>query len=289
MPDAGLLIALVALATVNVLLLRWLGPVGGLVRPVATDQLAKVRIPSPRPLDCTSSLGQQVLAIDREAGELDQALQGLRLLMDQVGGVDRPLRPHADPNTMLRDLAKGRGALCSHMALLYRHVLSTLEIESRPIQIQRNIFEPFDVHALVEARIQGNWVLLDPTFHLLFRNSQGDLLNAQQIKDAIYHGRIDQISLEFLGEVRYPVRADRYYVDLLALFTHVFVRQPVSQLGRLLPPWRYLLGPRLYYCPAKHESIQPLRTWHKLYTLTVLYLPLACIGLVLAIASSFLA
>lgn len=114
----------------------------------------------------------------------------------------------------------------------------SLGVDSRLIQAYRNPFDCFDVHALVEVQTATGWVLVDPTFHLLFQDRDGRSLNALQVKQRLFHGQHDDLHLAFQGEVAYPPRHESYYVDLRGLLANVYVRCDASGWWGRLPPLR---------------------------------------------------
>ena len=254
----------------------------GLRRPVKSTSWEQLPNEPVAPFDpdspWISELGEIALLPDEQA----RAIAGMTWLMNRVDTVDAPVRI-GSPEQMLAAIESGSGALCGQMARLFRHVLASLGLPSRTVYLQRNPFDCHDCHTQVEVMIMGRWVLFDPTFNLMFRDAEGRLLNAFEIKEKIFLGKHSEVRPDFLGEVRFPPRIDKYYIGLGSLFCNVYVLSVGSAGWGRLPPMRYFMGPRVYYVPVGYESDRSMVFWHQLYALTVLLLP---VGIALLVAAA---
>ncbi|MGB0721609.1 MAG: transglutaminase-like domain-containing protein, partial [Gammaproteobacteria bacterium] len=234
----------VALALVDGSLVWLLVRTGGSVRPLSVSDLDAVEAPPVRPLKPGGAHAVSLLETVGAGAELERAIAAMAWLLDKPRCVADAAVEYRGPERTLAAYERGEGALCGELAATFRHVLATLGFASRLVQVQRNLFDRGDIHLLVEARIDGRWVLLDPTFNLLFRDPDGNPLGAQGVRERVFKQGHGAVFPEFLGEVSYPPRAEAYYLYPLGLFNHVFVRLPTTHaLGRL-PLLRQLWGPR---------------------------------------------
>lgn len=268
-----MIIATLSVVAVQWFLYRALRAGCALRLPVRADDWQRLPFDTVEPLREDSVWAAELAAIADVADERQRAVAGMAWLMNRVSTVDSPVAIDS-PERMLAAIDAGQGALCGQMAYLYRHVLASLGLASRTVYLQRNPFDCYDDHTVVEARIDGRWILLDPTFNLVFRDRDGRTLDAFEIKRKVFRGDGADIVREFLGDVRYPVRTADYYVDMLALFTNVYVRDAGSSGWGRLPPLRLYFGPRLYYVLVDGESDASMTLWRRLYGLTALVLPI---------------
>lgn len=237
----------------------------------SVPSLSAVGIQAPPPVDeIRARISQEPWT--RGGDALERSLGALRWTMNAVSGVE-PSRL-TDPGAILRAVDAGRGLLCGGMATLYRSVLATVDVPNRLITLSRNIFDETDTHVTVEALVDGRWVLLDPTFHISFRTPGGAFLSAQDVKAHLFGGRRDEVRVTFLGEVAYPARYDKYYMDLLACFNNVFVAEDGSRHRLLrLPPLVYWFGGTRYYERLPQESVSHLKFMNQYYFVSVVLLP----------------
>lgn len=284
MCHAGLIIATLGVIILEWYLYRVLRTGCALRRPVRAENWESLPFDHVEPLQKESSWASELERIARLSDEQERAIAGMAWLMNRVQTVENPV-PIESPERMLAAIDAGRGALCGQMACLFRHVLANLGLASRTVFLQRNPFDCFDDHTLVEARIQGRWILLDPTFNMMFRDVDGCPLDALEIKRKVFQGNGADVAFEFLGDVRYPIRIENYYVGLLSLFNNVYVHNMGSAGWGRLPPFRHSLGPRLYYVPVEGESDSSMAFWRGLYALTVLILPISAVLVAVAALS----
>lgn len=284
MLSATLIISAALLGLMALYLYGMLRATCALRRPVKANSWEDLPRESVAPFGSDSRWASELDEMSKLANEQARAIAGMAWLMNRVHTVDSPVMT-GSPEQMLAAIESGKGALCGQMAYLLRHVLATLDLPSRTVYLQRNPFDCLDDHTLVEVLVEGRWVLLDPTFNLIFRGVDDRLLNAFEIKKLVFLGRNADVRPVFLGEVRYPPRSQAYYVGLLSLFCNVYVRISGSGGLSMFPPLRFFVGPRLYYVTVDGESDSSMRFWHHLYTLTVFLLP---VGFMFVFAAALL-
>lgn len=156
--------------------------------------------------------------IDRLKGE-EQVLATLRWTMNQASAIGDATRLNVPE---LLDYARRGGPMaCNDMGLVFSEALSALGIPSRRIVLARNIFDKYDVHATVEAWVDGKWRLYDPTFNVS-PVSNGEVIGAFEAREIFFHGNWN-IEFRFFGDVRYPARLENYYMRYKPLFNNAFV------------------------------------------------------------------
>jgi hypothetical protein len=202
-------------------------------------------------------------------------LGALAWTMNRVRAVGEVHR--GDAADLLEAAGAGAGLGCRGMARLFCAVLAAVGVESRLIVLCRNILDGLDTHITVEVKWGGRFVVLDPTFHVAFAGAAGRYLSAQEIKAAVLRGSGPRPV--FLGEVAYPARHDRYYMDIRQCFNNCFVADEGSRRRALqLPPLLYWFGPRLYYEKLPLESVRHLELLDRCYAGVVVILPLLLLG-----------
>jgi hypothetical protein len=68
---------------------------------------------------------------------------------------------------------------CQGAAWLYRDVLNAFGVEAREVSLFSRTY--WQNHASVEVRLDGRWVVMDPTFNVAFTNDAGRLLSYQEL------------------------------------------------------------------------------------------------------------
>jgi len=246
---------------------------GGLYRVIATTSL-KALSPKQQYLPNVAfkdKIGKEHWAQSDQA--LERCLGALRWTMDQVHTTLNHSR-HREPEELLKFAAKGGGVLCYGMAVLFQYVLSALGINSRILILYSNLFNSSEIHATVEALLDGKWVVFDPTFHISFTDKDNKLLSALDIRENIFTGRFRDINIIYYGEVAYPIRVEKYYINIFLMFNNIFVLdQGNLNFLAMIPPLRYWYGPKLYYQKLALESDQHLRFWQWIYLIIVLLIP----------------
>ncbi len=203
----------------------------------------------------------------------DRAVASLKWTMNRVERVGPT--SGTDPQELLAAAEAGSGLDCGGMAAIYSAVLSSIDIKNRTVVLFRNMLDAYDSHVIVEVCLgDGPWAVFDPTFNISFIDQDGQLMSAQDIKTKVFHKHGEGINVVFHGEVAYPPRWDRYYMDIFATFNNVFVKDPGSGgVIPKLPPLRFWFGSKLYYQKLPKESTVHLDTFNRLYLLAVVLLP----------------
>jgi hypothetical protein len=179
-----------------------------------------------------------------------------------------------DPSALLRHVEAGGGTECSGMAVLYYNALATVNVPSRLVMLQRNVFDMADSHATVEVLLDGKWVMMDPTFGISLSGRGGHLLSAQQVHNDLLSSDCQGVQLVRYPQGIYPARLDKYYIRYLPLYNNVFVLDPSSEspLSRIPGVGRYL-SRRLYYEKAGRESVTHIEFARELFLLFAVVLP----------------
>ena len=209
------------------------------------------------------------------SGDIDErAIAALKWTMNRVQRIGSTTG--ADPQKLLAVAEAGSGLGCAGMATIYSAVLSSIDIKNRTVSLSRNMLDAYDSHTIVEVCLEaGRWAVFDPTFNISFIDRDGGLMSAQDIKAQVFHEFGAGINVVFHGEVAYPARWDRYYLNIFKLFNNVFVNVPGTRRGIFkLPPLRFWFGPRLYYLKLPYESTAHLDSLNRLYLLAVVLLPI---------------
>ncbi|MEM9414870.1 MAG: transglutaminase domain-containing protein [Planctomycetota bacterium] len=284
MLTGALIGALAVLVVVEAWLVWILRAAGVWARPIGVPALSEVEATRAMPNAALHRRVTQALGGSEEEG-LALCLAALRWLVDlfpadaNPAGGDAKVGRCSDPEIF----APERRPHCGEIAALYRAALAALGIDSRTIVLRKNIFDPHDSHISVEARVDGRWVLIDPTFHATFADREGGLLGAQQVKALAFKGQRDAIAPTVHGPALCPLALGDYYVDVLACFNNVFVRaDPPRPALFKLPPVCYALGPKLAYEKLADESVTHLRFWRQIYFAAAFVVP--CIALAVAAA-----
>jgi len=200
-------------------------------------------------------------------------LQLLTQIMNVVAKIEQG--PSSNALAALQHIRRGGGLTCAGMANLYFHVLRSNGITAREVYLSRSCFDTLDTHVTVEVKVEGGWVIADPTFHVGFEKG-GRLVDAQCISQSLRNGTAADIQPRFYGPVRYPTRLDSYYMPWRILFTNVFVVDRARcPLWARIPPFRYWRGPVMYYQRDGRVSYDHLKFQDRVYFLLMVVLPVA--------------
>lgn len=170
----------------------------------------------------------------------------------------------------------GGGLICGGMAQIFKDALLAQDIPARSVVFKRDIFATHDTHVSVEAWVDGKWRLYDPTFHLTLKAGD-ERVGAFEGRDWFISGRGKPVELEFLGDVRYPARVNKYYIRYEALLNNVFInaRNDAGIIGKT-PVLGSLLGGGLKF-PSTRQSAgsskMALRVYRFIYQVTFVALP----------------
>jgi hypothetical protein len=114
--------------------------------------------------------------------------------------------------------------------MILHEILIIKGYTSRTIQLIRQIGSTYDTHLVTEVynSIQKKWILLDPTFNLMFK-SNANYINANQLRDIILHkkGTLDILENTKVKVAKYK----EYYVDYFSLYNNVLIVRTNNVLG----------------------------------------------------------
>jgi hypothetical protein len=177
----------------------------------------------------------------------------------KAGPPDEPVRGY----DLLVHAERGGGLLCGGMSDVLREALVLLGIRARTVQLYESLFwRPF-THVVVEAFVEGDWRVFDPTFNVTYE-SDGRVLGVLEIQDRLRTLPPDAVRAVFHGPRAYPASLEREGRGWRRMFANAYVsdvgRSPDALTG--LPPWRYWTGPTIYYYgdqpwlfPAEHQRV----------------------------------
>lgn len=241
-------------------------PMGGLDEPAAYD---------PRlTLESDRERFRRELApiVAKQSTTEAKVLATLEWVMNQIPKVES--RSAKSSWEMVEIGRAGGGLICGGMAQILKDALLAQGIPARSLTFQRNLFDLYDTHASVEAWVEGKWRLYDPTFHLTLK--AGDKrVGAFDAREWFIKGHGTPVELEFLGEVKYPARVDRYAVRYEILFnnTYVDLRRDMWILSNIpfVGPW---LSRELVYSHSDPGlSVMAQDFYRFLYYVTLVVLP----------------
>ena len=210
-------------------------------------------------------------------GDSQKHLFLMRFVMNRFSKVGSSGEQHPYALFLASERENFQGTLCGNMAELLAEFATIAGSKARVIQLQAGFGDRYDSHVAVELWEDGYWVLYDPTFNLTFRDANNTLLNSLTLR-TLSRQRAE-IQYEFHGEVAYPPRLQKYYLDYPSLLHVVSVATiPMSSFHKL-PPFRYFWGPRnlLIAAPADMERVMDATLWfNSMYWLFIVFLPLLC-------------
>jgi hypothetical protein len=120
-----------------------------------------------------------------------RALQASFLLPPHRGAGNTPDYQLTHPVLKLlgppASLVHQRGGHCGRRSRLLIAILKQMDIEAHKVHLLNGRFRDFNhsqayVHAVVEARINGRWIVLDPLYNIVFRNESGGLARLAEIQ-----------------------------------------------------------------------------------------------------------
>jgi len=225
--------------------------------------------------------------LERGVRELDLAdvLEMMRDVMDEVPRVGAG--PGAmDADVIRTHVAEGGGLECGDMACLLADSVVNEGGRVRLVTLMRNPGDPWDVHVVAEAEVDGRWVVFDPTFNVTYEIG-GRPVGALEVSETLMGRERARVDAVFHGEVAYPVRLGDYYIDWRPLFDNVFVWSPgTSAKWAAVPPVRWWTGPVLYYQSDSVVSVAHLGVLDNLYAVIVLLIPIVLVVLVVVLSAA---
>ncbi len=180
-----------------------------------------------------------------------QTVQGVVRLQVWIGNSVRTAAAYDGPARgyeLLQHGLRGGGLLCGGMSDILREALVLLGIPARTVQLFESGFRGRATHVVVEALVEGQWRVFDPTFNVTYEGD-GQALGVSQIQERLRRLGPDSVKPLFHGKRAYPADLERDDPGWRQLFSDAYVsdlgRSPSPWLG--MPPWRYWTGPTIYY------------------------------------------
>ncbi|HVK12470.1 MAG TPA: transglutaminase domain-containing protein [Gemmataceae bacterium] len=107
-------------------------------------------------------------------------------------------------------VSREEAVMCQGAAWLYRDLLNAFGIEAREVSLFSRTY--WENHASVEVRLDGRWVVMDPTFNVAFTDDTGRLLSfAELAKRRRWTVRDDGLA----ARDRWVINERKPYVDYL--------------------------------------------------------------------------
>jgi hypothetical protein len=208
--------------------------------------------------------------IQNSQSEEARALNILAWVMDQVPLVRSDFTSRSSWE-LVEHARKGGGLSCGGMAQILHDALVASDIPARRVALQTDLIGLGEGHVVVEALVDGRWIVFDPTFHVTLRahNRRISAIEAQELTQKIGH---NSVQIEFLGETKYPARTKNYYYNYLSLYRYVFVEARMGRLSRM-PVINYWVGPVWKYREISVLSKKPILAYQILYHFSMGILP----------------
>jgi hypothetical protein len=170
-------------------------------------------------------------------------------------------------------LTQNGGGICGDLAMILQEVLRVKGYTARTIQLIRQVGSSYDTHVATEvySPIQKKFILLDPTFNLMFK-SNDKYINANDLRDIVLYKKE---KLNIFENIKTNVaKYQEYYVDYFSLYNNVLIVRANNLVGykRLLsklPILHNYLGGKYYV--ENSDSVKGIGT---LYNIFYIYVPL---------------
>ncbi|WP_152056780.1 hypothetical protein [Aliarcobacter butzleri] len=157
--------------------------------------------------------------------------------------------------------------------MILKEILEVKGYTARTIQLIRQIGSSHDTHVLTEVydKKMQKFILLDPTFNLMFK-SNNQYMNANEVKNIFLYKK-ESLSIEEIVQQK-VAKYKEYYVDYFSLYNNVLVVKINNLVGykRLLsklPIFHNYLGGKYY--------VEKDSSWYGvsiLYKIFYFYIPL---------------
>ena len=165
------------------------------------------------------------------------------------------------------------GGICGDLAMILQEILIVKGYIARTIQLIRQVGSSYDTHVVTEvySPIQKKFILLDPTFNLMFKSSD-NYINANELKDIVLYKKG---KLNILENIKTKVaKYKEYYVDYFSLYNNVLIVRANNSVGykrmfSKLPILHNYLG-RKYYV----QNSDSMKGISKVYELFYIYIPI---------------
>lgn len=212
-----------------------------------------------------------IKVVQNSQSEEDRALKILSWVMNQVQLTGNEFSSRSSWE-LVEHAQNGGGLLCGQMAQILHDALISSHIPARRIMLQTDIIGLGETHVVVEAFVDGRWIVLDPTFHVTLRahNRRISALEAQQLTQTIGH---NSVQIEFLGEVKYPARTTSYHYNYLSLYKNAFIETRMGHAS-YIPLINYWIAPVWEYKQVPHISNNHILSYKILYYFAMYVLPI---------------
>lgn len=202
--------------------LLWLRNTTGLVRIAPMEGLS-ARSAHNAEVTVLSDRDKFAIALaDISGGDERIVLKTVEWVMNRIPTVGNHYRKSSWDMLEARD-----GQLCSGMAQILVDALLSKGIPARRVFLQFALFDNLKTHVTVEVWVHGRWRVYDPTFHIALRAGK-ERVGVFEAREWFLKRRGSPVELEFLGDVAYPARIEKYQLPFEAHLNHIFVdlRQP---------------------------------------------------------------
>jgi len=165
------------------------------------------------------------------------------------------------------------GGICGDMAMILKEVLEVKGYKARTIQLVRQLGSSYDTHVVTEVFDEKlkKYILLDPTFNLMFKSSD-KYINANEVRQKHLYKKnsFEIIQLDSSSVAKYR----EYYVDYMSLYNNVLIVKSnnfegIKRLASKLPLLHNYFG-RKYFIADNQDS----KGIFAIYNLFYVYLPL---------------
>jgi hypothetical protein len=180
---------------------------------------------------------------------------------------------------LLRYGMQGGGLACGAMADILREALVLLGVPARAVVLSQSDFR-IQTHAVVEAFLEDEWRVLDPTFNVTYQGASG-ALGVAAIQERFGRHGPGAVQAVWHGARRYPADLLRDAPDWPRYFSSAYVYEigRTPRTWRLLPPLRYWAGPAHYHFGDQLTALPAVQD--QLYFVATVWLPVVCLATVL--------
>lgn len=115
-----------------------------------------------------------------------------------------------DPASVIAQHDRNGGIECRGLSIILSEMLRDVGIPAKPVMCI-SAFEPAECHVVVHAysKSQGQWIMLDPTYHLMLENAQGQYVSLPMLREALISGEPLFANAE-AGYNQFPFSMDYY-------------------------------------------------------------------------------
>ena len=99
-------------------------------------------------------------------------------------------------------------------------------------------------------------------------------MGAFDVQKSLLDGTVGEIEPIFYGEVKYPKRIHKYYINWVVFYNNVFVLDITDKLLNKIPPLRWFLGTRAKFVKSPKISINSTNIVNSVYYFFVVMLQL---------------